>query len=282
MDREVLEVRVGVRRRRLAGDIELVVDVAEHRVAEVGRGLDHLQRFRHRHRHVAEELAADRICDDRSLVADDGLCDARGERVRASRPEHPARGDDDRDAGIPGGGDGGARPRAKLYVLGDQRAVEIARERLDARREVCGQGKRQLPAAVETYAATSAICCSVSTPSNGGITPLPFVARSTTRASSGCASSRFGPTVPDVPASESVWQPPQLVVKTTLPATGSPVRPASSRSSSSPSSRSPSSRSRSSRSRSSSSLSGRCPRRSPVRRSSAPRTRRPQVRPRVR
>ena len=50
----------------------------------------------------------------------------------------------------------------------------------------------------------------------------PFVTRSTTSASSGCASSRLGPTVPDVPASESTWQPPQFVVKMTLPATGSP------------------------------------------------------------
>ena len=63
-----------------------------------------------------------------------------------------------------------------------------------------------MPATDETYAATSAICFVLSWPLNEGITPLPFVTRSTTRSAGGIASSRFGPTVPVAPASFSVWQ----------------------------------------------------------------------------
>ena len=64
--------------------------------------------------------------------------------------------------------------------------------------------RAQLPAVSETYAATSAICCSVSVPSKGGIAPCPFVTRSTVSSRLGWASSRFGPIVPLVPASASV------------------------------------------------------------------------------
>src|SRR6185503_2046575 len=49
------------------------------------------------------------------------------------------------------------------------------------------------------------------------MTPLPFVTRSVTSAASGFAWSRFGPTVPLAPASASVWQPAQFVVKIDLP-----------------------------------------------------------------
>jgi hypothetical protein len=53
---------------------------------------------------------------------------------------------------------------------------------------------------------------------NEGITPLPFVTRSTTSDFGGFASSRFGPTVPVAPASFSVWQLVHpAVVKTCLP-----------------------------------------------------------------
>ena len=61
----------------------------------------------------------------------------------------------------------------------------------------------------------SALSCDL----NEGITPLPFVTRSTTSAFGGFASSRFGPTVPVAPASFSVWQLVQPAVwKTCLPA----------------------------------------------------------------
>ena len=80
-----------------------------------------------------------------------------------------------------------------------------------------------MPATDETYAATSAICFVLSWPLNDGITPLPFVTRSTTRSAGGFASSRFGPTVPVAPASFSVWQLSQpAVAKTCLPAAASP------------------------------------------------------------
>ena len=53
---------------------------------------------------------------------------------------------------------------------------------------------------------------------------MPFVTRVTTSSVSGLASSRFGPTVPVAPASARVWQPTQpALVKTALPAVGSPL-----------------------------------------------------------
>src|SRR5215207_8608266 len=53
------------------------------------------------------------------------------------------------------------------------------------------------------------------------MTPFPFVTRSVTSASSGFALSRFGPTLPLAPASESVWQPEQFVLKIALPSVAS-------------------------------------------------------------
>ncbi len=55
---------------------------------------------------------------------------------------------------------------------------------------------------------------------NDGIAPCPFVTRSITSAFGGFAWSRFGPTVPLVPASASVWQLPQVVVKIVFPSVG--------------------------------------------------------------
>ncbi len=56
-----------------------------------------------------------------------------------------------------------------------------------------------------------------------GIAPAPFVTRSTTSSMSGCASSRFGPIEPLVPAASSVWQLPQpLAAKISSPAAASP------------------------------------------------------------
>ena len=76
----------------------------------------------------------------------------------------------------------------------------------------------------ETKAATSWICCSVSSSSNDGIAPPPSVTCLTTWSYEGDASSRFGPTLPDEPAAENVWQPPQPAdAKTSLPAAASPL-----------------------------------------------------------
>ena len=80
------------------------------------------------------------------------------------------------------------------------------------------QGSRYLPATEETNSATAWIWLGLSWPLNEGITPFPFVTRSTTSAFGGFASSRFGPTVPLAPASFSVWQLLQPAVsKTCLP-----------------------------------------------------------------
>ena len=88
------------------------------------------------------------------------------------------------DAGGPDGRDRSRGPRAEQRVLGDERPVEIGRERPDVERE----GGRELdrrygvpPVAVTTYAATSAICCGVSCPLNDGIAFLPSVTRAVAR-----------------------------------------------------------------------------------------------------
>ena len=59
-------------------------------------------------------------------------------------------------------------------------------------------------------------------PLKGGIAPIPFVTRSTTSAFGGFDWSRLGPTVPVVPASARVWQPPQFAVKIPLPSAAWP------------------------------------------------------------
>ena len=66
-----------------------------------------------------------------------------------------------------------------------------------------------MPAEDETYSATAAICAALSESENEGIPPWPFVTRSITSSFEGLASSRFGPTAPELPAAASVWQPPQ-------------------------------------------------------------------------
>jgi len=53
-----------------------------------------------------------------------------------------------------------------------------------------------------------------------GIAPRPFVTRSTTRSFDGLELSRFGPTLPEVPASDRVWHEPHVAVKIDLPSVG--------------------------------------------------------------
>ena len=133
---------------RLVRDVELVVDVTEDGEPRLREQLDRLVRFRLRHRHVAEKLAGHGIGDERPLVADERLRDARREDVRPRRPEHPSGRDDHRNAGGPGARDRRVRAGAQLNVLRDQRPVEVARERLDLAGEV--RREDQLPAAEET------------------------------------------------------------------------------------------------------------------------------------
>ena len=54
-------------------------------------------------------------------------------------------------------------------------------------------------------------------PLKAGIVPAAALTVASTVAALGFRSSRFGPTLPFVPAAASVWQPPQLEVKTSLP-----------------------------------------------------------------
>src|SRR4029077_13566356 len=73
------------------------------------------------------------------------------------------------------------------------------------------------PATEETYFATAVICAGVSVPLKAGITLPPLITWCWTIARGGFSWSRFGPTVPVVPASASVWQLPQFAVKMSLP-----------------------------------------------------------------
>src|SRR3954453_12472616 len=73
-----------------------------------------------------------------------------------------------------------------------------------------------------TNAATAEIWASESLPPNAGIPPRPLRTISSMSAGLRLMLSRFGPTCPLVPAAFSVWQEPQLPVKTALPSTAEP------------------------------------------------------------
>src|SRR5439155_24729864 len=95
------------------------------------------------------------------------------------------------------------QPRARAgRQLARSQIGECGEPRLQVSRRVLSY----FPATVETYVATASISAALSCPLNEGITPFPFVTRSTTSAFGGFFSSRFGPTVPVAPASLSVWQ----------------------------------------------------------------------------
>src|SRR5436190_4254434 len=221
MHLEVLEGGVRVGGRCVLRHVELVVDVAVQRVPLGLDCRDRLARELERDRLVPKEAAADRVGDDRALIADDRVVDTRRLQIRAHRLEHPPGDDEHVDPRRSSGADGVTGPGPEDGVLGDQRPVEIAGERLDAGREVGREGQPLV--ACTTYAATSAICFGLSWPEKAGMGGLPFVTRLTTRSSGGFASSRFGPTVPDAPASLSVWQLAQPAdAKIFLPAAASP------------------------------------------------------------
>ena len=105
------------RRRGMLGHVQLVVDVAVQRVALGLDCLDRLARELERDRLVAQQLAADRVGDDRALVADDGVVDPGRLRVRPHRPEHPPGDEDHVDAGRARRADRRARPWPELGVL---------------------------------------------------------------------------------------------------------------------------------------------------------------------
>src|SRR3954470_19732306 len=76
-----------------------------------------------------------------------------------------------------------------------------------------------------TNAATASISAADSESLKAGIVPLPFSTVVLTTAALGLRLSRFGPTLPFVPAAASVWQPPQLEVKIFLPSGAAPPPP---------------------------------------------------------
>jgi hypothetical protein len=98
-------------------------------------GIHCLSRLRKRHRLVEEESAGRRVGDDRALVTDDEVVKARLLEVGPHGAEHPAGDDDDVRTGAAGAAERLAGARPQHAVLGDQRPVEVERERGDARRE---------------------------------------------------------------------------------------------------------------------------------------------------
>ncbi len=137
----------GARLGRDLGHVQLVADVRVQVHALGGDGLDRLARELERDRHVAEERPVG-VRDDRALVADDRVVEPGLGEVARDRAVHAAGDDHDVDAGRPRAAERGARPRAQDGVGGDERAVEVAGERLD----VVGERGRepQLPATLET------------------------------------------------------------------------------------------------------------------------------------
>jgi hypothetical protein len=70
------------------------------------------------------------------LIADNRIVEPCFERVSAHRLEHPAGDEHDVDTCRTRGGNRGLRPRSQKGILADQRAVEVAGERLDLPRKV--------------------------------------------------------------------------------------------------------------------------------------------------
>ena len=135
-DRQVLEV--GVRASVLGhlGDVELVVDVAVEREALLLDGRDRLPRELERDRLVQQPLARDagrRRLRPGSRRAASSIPAA--SRVGECGAEHPAGREHDVDPRCLGGGDRGDRARPQDAVLGDQRPVEVARDRRELARE---------------------------------------------------------------------------------------------------------------------------------------------------
>ena len=136
MELERLEVRVAARLRRDLCDVELVADVAVEAEPLLPEGCDRLARELERDRLVPQPFAAPRLGDDSSLVADDRIVQPGFERVAADRLEHPARDEQDVDAGPMRPLERAAGAWVQERVLSDQRPVEVARDGLDGAGEV--------------------------------------------------------------------------------------------------------------------------------------------------
>ena len=142
VDLEVLEVGIRSRLRGHLRDEEQVVEVAVEMEAGREHGVHGRPGVRQRHRNVEEELRRTRVGDDRSLVADDEIVEARQLEIRPHRPEHAAGDDHDVDARGAGAYESLAGARPQHAVLGDEGAVEIEREGGHAPREALWERER--------------------------------------------------------------------------------------------------------------------------------------------
>jgi len=96
---------------------------------------------------VTQELAGERIGDDRTLIADDRILDARLLEVGPDGAEHPAGDDEDAQAGRAGASDRGEGAWPQRAVRPDQCPVEVAGEDVDLARE---RRRQDQPRAVTT------------------------------------------------------------------------------------------------------------------------------------
>jgi hypothetical protein len=101
-------------------------------------------------RDVTEELAALGIGNDSALVADHRVSETGLVEVGPNRTEHAARDDDHVTTRVTRCRKRGERARPQHRVLGDQRPVEIARERVDLRGKVARKVYGVPPVALTT------------------------------------------------------------------------------------------------------------------------------------
>ena len=114
---------------------------------------------------MAQELAGRRIRDDGALVADDRLGPC---QVAPHGLEHAPRDDDHPQPAFARRGERGAGARPQDVVRSDERPVEVARDRVDARGKVGGEPQDDFV----RNATRSLTCASVSVPLNSGMTPF--------------------------------------------------------------------------------------------------------------
>ena len=170
-----------------------------------------------------EQELAGRVDDDRALVADERIVEAGRLELRQRRSRPSARSTIDHvQPGVARGRERRERARAQhasspISVRSRSLATTATSRGKPAGSSISRQPRRRTRTRRRSAARRAFR-------SKAGIEPPPFVTCASTVASSGRASSRFGPTEPVAPASASVWQLPQFSVKTALPAAGSPCR----------------------------------------------------------
>ncbi len=136
MQLEILEVRVASCLGRDLGDVQLVVHVAIEPDPFLVQGGDRLARKLERDRLVTKPAPADRLCDDRALVADDWIFDPCLKCIAADGLKHAAGHQHDVDTRGKSSRNRRTSSRAQQSVLTDQRAVEVACDGVDLAREI--------------------------------------------------------------------------------------------------------------------------------------------------